>query len=188
MLAKCACLGALPAMLAAIPVHASTTASRFADFPQTTIDYFEIEGANPADWQGQLDTLGPKSKQNDHRNAATTRYTIDWNYNDRGGNTCDSHLEVKTVVFFPRLRNRASLTDAARQEWDRFTDALEAHEARHLEMIYAAIPSLRRALMDGSCTGAVKRAQRIVSKLDRDQARFDAETGHGTKEGTTFRW
>lgn len=176
-------LAALALVAASFGVPAS--AQSFSDYPDTEIRYYWVDGTTGADIRAQLEARGPSGDDGSTVDARAS-YVIEWNLTSAGPGHCNADLTMATWIIFPRHRNPDILPPETRARWDRNIAALEAHEVGHIELAYAALPELTRALESGSCEGANRRAERVMNRLRRDQRAFDAQTDHGRNTGAHF--
>ncbi|MEM9501923.1 MAG: DUF922 domain-containing protein [Pseudomonadota bacterium] len=164
---------------------APVSAQSFADYPDTEIRYYWVEGMTGAELRAELEERGPLG--NDGATVdATASYYLEWQLSSAGPRLCNADITITTWVIFPRHRNPDALPPETRARWLANIAALEAHEMGHIEMAYDALPDLRRALENGSCEGANRRADAVMSRLRRAQEAYDQQTDHGRKTGAHF--
>ncbi|MEM7664722.1 MAG: DUF922 domain-containing protein [Pseudomonadota bacterium] len=164
---------------------ASVSAQSFGDYPDTEIRYYWVDGTNGEELRAQLEQRGPAGDDGSTVDARASYY-LEWQLSSAGARRCVADITITTWITFPRHRNPDVLSPETRARWDSNIAALEAHEVGHIELAYAALPDLRRALENGSCEGASRRADVVLSRLRREQKAYDAQTDHGRHTGAHF--
>src|SRR4051794_16494442 len=74
----------------------------------------------------------------------------------------------------------------ARDEWDRWWTALEAHECGHISVVTAAFGDLDRQLVGATVADADAAFRAAVARAQADSDAYDAATAHGLNSGTVM--
>lgn len=165
----------ITALAIATASDAPSDMRRFADFPETTIEYYTVTAATASELRDQMLRRGPN---HGGANNATARayYTFDWSATNGGPKPCTATVQLRTRVRFPRHANPAKLSPLMRAEWNRFISDLEHHELGHVELAYKALPKIKAAIERGPCPGAERRVNTVDAELRRKQEAFDANS------------
>jgi hypothetical protein len=112
-----------------------------------------------------------------------------------GGSSCtmrDVRVRVNAQILLPRWTPPADVDTSVVTEWKRFITALETHEAGHKDISARAGRELKDQLraLTGMCSMVSMRAdgiaRQVIDAANVAQKRYDAETGHGLTQGTSF--
>ncbi|MBN8221466.1 MAG: DUF922 domain-containing protein [Spirochaetes bacterium] len=145
-----------------------------AQITKCKTSFYDIEGDTSADLLTEMKTKN-KTKGG---HFAMTSYTYKIN--------CQT-LKTTCVVSLPRWQGRAeSENEALNQKWDKFYDALVAHEQGHVDIFRAAMRPAKKAIQAMTCGAAQKHVKAEFAKQSATQKKFDAETKHGTLKGAFF--
>src|SRR4051812_19861772 len=95
-------------------------------------------------------------------------------------------VDVTETVTLPTWSKADKQCQPIKDEWDRFSTAIAAHENKHL-----AIDRTNLADLAAKCIGVDEsklddKIQAIRDKADKENDDFDTKSGHGTKEGTNI--
>lgn len=136
--------------------------------------FYDIEGDSSPDLLAEMKTKN-KTKGG---HFAMTSYTYKIN--------CKT-LKTTCVVSLPRWTGRAESTnEALNAKWDKFYDALVAHEQGHVDIFYGAMQPAESQIQSMACGPAQKHIKAEFAKQSAEQKKFDAETKHGTLKGAFF--
>lgn len=136
--------------------------------------FYDIEGDSSPDLLAEMKSKN-KTKGG---HFAMTSYTYKIN--------CKA-LKTTCVVSLPRWTGRAESTnEALNAKWDKFYDALVAHEQGHVDIFRAAMRPAKQAIQSMACASAQKHVKVEFAKQSAEQKKFDAETKHGTLKGAFF--
>ncbi|MEM6858659.1 MAG: DUF922 domain-containing protein [Pseudomonadota bacterium] len=172
-------------ILAGLVNQAPAKAQRFADYPETNVEYYEVTGKRARAVRADINRKRPAAFDGGPRFDARASYYFSWT--TRGsGPRCNATLTIETSVRIPKLAASAQLSKKDQARWSDYVEALEAHEVGHIALAYKAMPDIRAALEGGPCESANDRAKVILDNLAMRQREFDRITDHGRKTGSTF--
>lgn len=159
-------------------------------------EHYPVVGATESELRQALDTspLSPDGR----RRVGYTQAEIRWQYEARArGGRCrvvsvTVTLTVKTTL--PQWQPPPGASGALRRSWNRFFEALAAHEQGHSDIALAAAKriedALWRAPMPPTCTGYEAQldamANQLFDEAVREQDAFDDRTDFGALEGVRF--
>lgn len=137
-------------------------------------EFYEIEGESGSDLLQEMKTKnGTKSGH-----FARTAYTYKIN--------CKT-LTTTCNVRMPRWAGRsASQNKQLNAKWDKFYDALIAHEQGHVDIFFNAMKPAQEEIQNMACAKAQKYVGAEFRKQSAAQKAYDAETKHGTLKGASF--
>jgi len=175
------CLACVAAFLLPDPARAQS----FDDYPEARIDAYFVNGATSAEIFASITRNAPGQIHAGRPAHAYATYQFHWRLRSHG-TWCEAELVLDLSVTFPQHVDPNGLTGDAWDWWNRYSQALEMHEAGHLQIAYEAYPELLAALEDGPCETAKARGQRILTDHDERQARYDQMTNHGALTARAF--
>ena len=97
-----------------------------------------------------------------------------------------AEVEVWLEITLPHWAEYASATPAEQAEWDRFLQALQAHEDGHVEIVRQYTENADVMLEGLSEHEAAQRWQQNQHALHQASDAYDAENDHGRTAGTTI--
>lgn len=161
-------------------------------------EQYLVGGDSAAAIRGNLNRAGPYSPDDGRTYDAITRWGMQWSFrfdDDSGACSLQSGtIDLVAVTTVPRLNPRARLDDETLERWQAYLDALELHEAGHVEGLRQGVGALEAAMDDappmttcaelGAYLNALGAAyQTAMRQADID---YDAATGHGRTQGAEF--
>ena len=160
--------------------------------PGSSLEFYEISGANPVDLVESLVTVSPATGNIHH--AAQTRWEVVWRYpagpEDRP-EQCDLStvdVNVSIVTDFPRWSPSAEAAESDVREWQRYTQALAVHEAEHVRLIDALAGTLPEVLSSSDCASADARGQAVLDAIREANTHLDVVTRDGATQGAALAW
>ncbi|NQX93645.1 MAG: DUF922 domain-containing protein [Erythrobacter sp.] len=170
---------ALPLAIAiAFGLSAPAQAQSFSDYPKGRIDYYRVKGETPAEILSSIKRNSPGSIEPGDPAHATAFSTFNWTMRPNG-RRCRINLTLELSVVFPRHTNARGLTGRASDWWNRYSKALEKHEAGHWRISSETYPVLLKALQSGPCSSATTRGMAVLDDLRDRQEEYDRITNHG---------
>jgi predicted secreted Zn-dependent protease len=159
----------------------------FAGVPDVRIVYRTVRGRTVEELARGLEASA------DHplpgaSSYAHTESAFDWNWQS-GGRPCrvvTADVTVRFTVTLPRAFDEAALDPDVAGRWRAFRSALETHEAGHVRLALARLPSVRRAVLAAPCDDASDAGHRATAAIDREQADYDRRTRYGALQGARF--
>jgi predicted secreted Zn-dependent protease len=170
-------------LLAAAPAMADVVRSE-------STEYYVVDGTTPAAIVENLKRSSPLN-EGSRTYQANTRTDIRTTYNiEQRGDSCritNVIVYLRLTYMYPKLKH--SVDFETRKWWRRFYRQLEKHEIIHGEISTKAAYKLNDTLENippGDCynfKSTVKvKARRIMDRMKKDQAAYDALTQHGFKQ------
>lgn len=95
-------------------------------------------------------------------------------------------LTVDIEVLVPAWAKRSDANDAVRTEWDRWSDALMAHEMGHYNLAYSYLDNFEGTLLGMDQTAAWEAFEQRKRDLQQASDDYDTSTNHGISQGTTL--
>lgn len=163
----------------------SATAQSFADYPQARIDNYYVRGTTAAEIFASITRNAPGAIHAGQPAHAYAMYQFHWRLRSHG-DWCEADVTLDLSVMFPEHVDAAGLSSAAWTWWNKYSLALEMHEAGHLQIADEAYPELVAALENGPCEMANERAEIVLADLDRRQDVYDQVTNHGAVTSRAF--
>ena len=161
----------------------------------TTVVYYDVHGSTFVELRTDMRARGPKV--NGASFVGETRAPMAWTWKTTalGRSNCtirEVSVRVNAEITLPRWTPPADTEPGLLAEWNRFLEALEAHEAGHKDISArsgkAIIDQIRG--LSGTCVQINARANEIaraiVERSGREQIAYDATTRHGLTQGTGF--
>ena len=169
-----------------------------AEVSSTAEDHFYIiSPRSPYDIKNELRRMTPLRERGGSFNGRTD-WKIDWRYQttgDAGGcNIHDVKVKINIVTTLPALSQYVTDPQTIR-EFERFRDALVAHERNHGKNGMAAANEIEQALKSiptqRDCNAvsrmAEQRSQAIINKYVQKDHQYDYTTRNGMTEGAWLR-
>ncbi len=158
---------------------------------------YNVPGSSLAQVRANLVALNLGGGQGDF--SAYTKWDLTWSLRYSGGNggcsLAGASIEVDSVVTLPALADESQLSPDDLAEWQRYLDALKAHELSHVDNEVAGANAMRNTLASldvaddctalGSQVGALGEQQK--QSIHQADDALDAKTEHGALTGATFR-
>ncbi|MEM7701049.1 MAG: DUF922 domain-containing protein [Pseudomonadota bacterium] len=164
---------------------AAAHAQSFADYPQARIDSYFVRGTTAAEIFASITRNAPGMIHAGQPAHAYAKYQFHWRLRSRGS-WCEAEVKLDLSVMFPQHVDPAGLSNTAWSWWNKYSLALEMHEAGHLQLAEEAYPELLAALENGPCETANARAEAVLADLDRRQDLYDQMTNHGAVTSHAF--
>lgn len=169
-----------PALVAAAPDLAAV--------PGLTLVGYPVRGRSSRSIRESINEGRPAGDGDRFDGRTQFRYETRWRANAAGG--CDpSSVEVTTtfIVTMPELTTRPTLERRDRENWDRYFNALIAHEHNHVRIALAGQDQLRTYLRNAPNCATMQAAQeQITVQINEAQRAYDRNTRHGATEGAHF--
>jgi len=162
--------------------------STLSALPNTTLTYYDVPGTDARAIRTYMDEHGAVDPNDGTINDAVTDWYIRWRWPVVNGvcNLAEVEMTFSGDVVLPRLSEADRLSQADRDDWNRYMTALIAHEADHLRHAYENMEDVAAAIRGASCedaNDAGAAAIRVLTQFDID---YDRETQHGITQGAVF--
>ena len=149
---------------------------------------YPVTAASVREIREQIRRDGPRA--NGRAWDGATEWSIRWNFRTVNPMRADCRVEdvrveVRARITTPEWVPDVEADEATKVWWRRYEAALMEHEAGHARLAVAAGNEIQRSLerMRGDCRRLADEAnavgRRILDRMRRQQADFDAETRHG---------
>ncbi|HEY1282784.1 MAG TPA: DUF922 domain-containing protein [Acidimicrobiales bacterium] len=147
------------------------------------VEYSDIEGAG-YDVGGA--TLADVVANISHLpEAGSAEWNPRYDYQaDEHGVVSDVTILVGWKITMPTWTGYDSASQAAKDEWDRFWAALDAHERGHLDLVDTAMATLDQQMIGKSVAEAQQVWSSALTKLQQDSNAYDTANDHGRNAGT----
>jgi predicted secreted Zn-dependent protease len=161
----------------------------------TTLVYYDVHGSTFSEVAADMRAKGAKLLGGNYVGEARSPMQWRWRADQTQTNYCtirDVIITVNSEITLPRWTPPAEVEPGLVDEWKRFMAALEIHEAGHKDISAKAGREIVRKLngMSDQCGSIAFRgnevAHEILERASQEQAAYDATTGHGRTQGTTF--
>lgn len=116
--------------------------------------------------------------------TGTTRWTPRYSYTTTGAGISDAVVTVGTRITVPRWTGYAGAIEAEQREWDRFSEALLAHERGHVALVTEHLCNIDQRMIGETEQGARAIWQDALDSLRAASDAYDVETDHGRNNGT----
>jgi hypothetical protein len=93
-------------------------------------------------------------------------------------------IDVVETVTLPTWSKADKQCKPIKDEWDRFSTAISAHEAKHLAIDRARLADLAQKCVGVKESDLDDKIQKIRDQADKENADFDTKSAHGVNEGT----
>ena len=127
-------------MLAALFIAPTLQASPLPVVPtaNTEFNFYEVDAANIIELFSKIREIGPAGPAG-NRAAAHAKYHIDWQVvTEQKGAQCqitDAEVLTKVEIIVPQWRNVDTLDAKSNEYWDKYLNALLAHEGGHKTIV-----------------------------------------------------
>jgi predicted secreted Zn-dependent protease len=120
--------------------------------------------------------------------AGLTHWVTRWHVMERNHDHTIARAEVEVwlEITLPHWAEYASATPAEQAEWDRFLQALQAHEDGHVEIVRQYTENADVMLEGLNDHDAAKAWKDNQDALNHATAHYDAGNDHGRNAGTTI--
>jgi predicted secreted Zn-dependent protease len=158
--------------------------------------WYPVSGSTAEDVARAIARLGPA--RGPHRFGAYTDWTVTWRYRieENAGVAHLAELDVfgEAAITLPRFLPLRATTDALRDRFARYLDALREHEQGHLRFAEEAVACVRDALAglaEASTAAALeasitRAANDALDAVRNREAAYDETTGAGRTQGATW--
>ncbi len=159
--------------------------------------YYPVSGANSTEIWQSIQRRGPLGKDG-KRYHAYTKWNINWRYRwvetpERCHLTSTS-VSVEVEYLLPQLTSSRFDQPDFRKKWNRYYDALFAHEQQHKDFAVAAGREIEDRLKQEDEQSSCKRlqarleqaAQQVIDQYGAKEREFDRVTDHGVKQGVVL--
>lgn len=109
-----------------------------------------------------------------------------YGYDHDGHTITSAAVTVATRVTLPRWNERDSASPGEQREWDRFREALAAHEQGHFNLVWQHLGAVDEHLVGRSPDNAAAAWRHVLAELDVASDAYDASTDHGRTSGTVI--
>jgi predicted secreted Zn-dependent protease len=116
--------------------------------------------------------------------SGETHWLPRYTYTTTGDEVSDAAVTVGTRIRMPRWTGYTGALAAEQREWDRFYEALLAHERGHLALVVEHLCNIDQRMVGQSEAGARGTWQDALDALRAASDAYDAETDHGRSTGT----
>jgi predicted secreted Zn-dependent protease len=192
----CLVVAAVGAAAACAPAHSESSnvdkVSRGV-VGTTEVTYYDVRGRTPGDVARSIQEAGPEANGSFGHPRAS--YSSTWHARNDGSGRCDLTSVQVTMVSqmrLPRWTPPADTLPGVAAEWQRFTVALQRHEAEHKNISGRGA----RQILDGLlalktfCSEVPRDVKRltdsIVVQTEDRQAAYDLKTHSGGTQGAVF--
>lgn len=103
---------------------------------------------------------------------------------DDAGLVTHATVTVPLTITMPNWSAASKLSKAAKAEWDRFYQALEAHEQGHVDLVNKHLGGLGATLVGKTEAEASDAFANAVQELKDASDTYDVDTDHGRNHGT----
>jgi predicted secreted Zn-dependent protease len=118
--------------------------------------------------------------------AAKTEWFPRYVSETTGGLISSVTVTVKTRVTMPDWSGYATVSQAEKDEWDRFCAALRAHEQGHIQLVLDNLSGIDEQLVGKSASDAAQAWSDALAGLKSASDAYDDSTDHGRNQGTTI--
>src|SRR5271166_1435262 len=119
--------------------------------------------------------------------AGQTTWPATFDYQaDANGILTSATVTVRRVVTLPKWDGYSSASQAAKNEWDRFSAALSAHETGHSDLVVQNLQSLDQQMVGHSVSDARQIFNAALQTLKAASDAYDQQTNHGQNTGTVI--
>jgi len=158
-------------------------------------NYYAINGQTSRELRREMSTKGPHFDNTRTRYAATTQWWVNWDVsytsNDYGCSINTVQTQVAIEFVYPRWTNKTNARPNIQEKWERFYQALVAHEQTHANHGISAAKQIENQLArlssSNQCANLRRevnnRAQQIIHHYQNEDIQFDKRTRHGLNEG-----
>lgn len=109
---------------------------------------------------------------------------LDWDRKGKGKKVAGCKITVTCTVRLPQWANRDKRPESAQAEWDRFREAVDAHEQGHVEAVRPIYEGLCNAVKGKSMAEAGKIFNKATADAAAAERAHDAKTDHGRNTGS----
>ncbi|MBL0967896.1 MAG: DUF922 domain-containing protein [Brevundimonas sp.] len=159
-----------------------------AAFPNTTLLGYEVTGRSPRSVRESINESKPADPQG-QRHDAVTRWRYQPRWMGRNGQCLpeSATVELQITIILPDLATRSALPGREGEAWDRYFDALVAHEVNHARVAQAGAEQMQVAMRAATdCAGMQAAVQGVNSAVQAANDQYDQQTGHGRTEGAVY--
>jgi len=159
------------------------------------VQYYQVYGTTAAQVQSQIKQCS-QIGQTDESFAATTNYTVNWQYGynrDSASGLCvatDAAVGVHVSQVYPNWNYTAGADPAYAAKWRAFVSHLQTHETGHrdLDLQYASkIEQDLKNVQTADCQSFKQAADGVanadIAALDQANLTYDMQTKHGLTQG-----
>ena len=157
------------------------------------VKYYDIHGRTPGEVASSVERLAPETSADLGHTRAT--YHPAWHTIKDADGMCDlTAVKVTTAsqVARPRWTPTADTVPGLSTEWQRFTSALEEHEAGHKDISARGAQEILDGMlaMKTFCSQVPRDVKRltdsVAAQVQRRQAAYDVTTHRGGSQGAAF--
>lgn len=170
----------LVALLAGTALAGSVdgTGSRLSIFPNTMIDFYDVEGATVTAINRSI-RAQRRTSANGKVMPATTSWTVKADFKrvmiDGHCTVRDARVEMAANAELPRLVDGAKLTAEERARWTDYVALLEQSSAATLAFVFQNLGQIESAINSSSCDGGRAAAAAAVEVLRTHANRVSVE-------------
>jgi predicted secreted Zn-dependent protease len=107
-------------------------------------------------------------------------------YESDDGAVSSVTVTVQQRKTMPHWQGYSDASRPMRDEWDRFWQALDAHEQGHFDLVRTHLGNVDQLLVGQSVTAVQRVFSDVVAALDAASSAYDAHTSHGLTQGTSI--
>lgn len=155
--------------------------------PGVSIDWYDVTGGDADAVRAAIDRVRPRDPNDGLGYDARTDFAVSWRWPVDGGGRCTLDrvaLTIRARVAMPRLVG--PVAPALRARWDRYADALAAHEGRHVARVFARTGEVVAAIRAATCDAANVAGNAALERIKADEIAYDIASDHGRSEGARF--
>jgi predicted secreted Zn-dependent protease len=153
---------------------------------------YPVVGCSPAELVAAMSLLGPT--RGGHRYAAYTDWVVTYRFRVVDLAPAAVAVEADVTMTLPHWIPLRSVPRELVDRWERYVDALRAHERGHVALAERAVEEVRAAIaktprqldigaVHATAASAAEAALAAVRERERD---YDVETRHGASQGASF--
>lgn len=156
--------------------------------PEVEILPYAVPGRTARAIRENMNRLRPAEPSGGRYDALTQwRFSTRWRATGRRCDPATSEVKVTIQVTLPYLSEAGRLGRRDRELWERYYAALVAHETNHARIALAGAQQMQAAMRGApDCEALASVSQAAAEAVSAASQAYDAQTGHGRREGAVF--
>lgn len=118
--------------------------------------------------------------------AGKAEWWPQYSYESESGFVSSATVTVAQRKTMPRWHGYTDASSAVQAEWDRFWQALDAHEQGHFDLVSSYLANLDQVLVGQPVHDVQRVFNDALATLNAASTAYDAQTSHGVTQGTTI--
>jgi predicted secreted Zn-dependent protease len=148
-------------------------------------EFYSVKGSSLEELADQFKKFGDKVGVDDA--IAATKWELTGDLKIKNGLVDDSStIEVDTTIKMPSCDSGCTLSPAAQSEWERFIGVVLEHETGHAEITEQYFDGILDKVVGKNPDEAKQIIEDVTNALEQEQEKYDTQTRHGEKQGSTF--